>query len=651
MSLQPQPMTRWYSPPRLVSIGIRVAISTVFGEFADRREAMAGAREIDPNIFDDAYSYPRELDKAHDYPKAADGRDFWFDFVADTGDGWNPVYAIARLLADPSLSVDGLSEALPIGSFLVMGGDQVYPTASRDDYQAKLVAPYDQAAGAPGRRLPSDLYAIPGNHDWYDGLLAFLGLFCGRRLAGAWSVARPGRRIGGRETQQTRSYFALKLPNKWWLWGADIQLKGYIDEPQIDFFKHVAHEWMEEGSQLILCTGAPNWAYIDPASPEKTFKNLSYLERLAGLAHKRHRLRLVLTGDSHHYSRYREEDCQYITAGGGGAFLHPTHQLENKSFQWDWPAANTPGPLKPKGYTRSFVITADEKTGTESVFPPRETSRSLAWRNLGFAVLNWQYWLTLAAACAIFAWLLDANAQIKGSTLPAFLAVDPTLTYEALSAALGAYLELVFVTPWPLLLVAAAFGGYYYFAEFEGAARALAGGLHTAVQAGVVVIATILLSKWFALGDYRWAFVICVGVMGAVFAFGRYVTGETAVFTAIVHCAVIVLAGALLAFWFGLNPTWAMIICVGLLGGFLDATVMGVYLLICLNRLGKHWDRAFSSLRIESYKNFLRMRIGADGGLTVYPIGLTAVPRDDTTDPPANPPLKPHLIEGPIHIV
>src|SRR5581483_9650537 len=177
-------MTGWYDPPRLVSIALRVAVSTVFGEFADRREAVAAARAIDPAA----------LDPACDYRGEAAAGAFWLDFVADTGDGWNSTYAIARLLAAPSLAVAGLGEALPPGRVLIMGGDQVYPTPSRDLYREKLVAPFDAAArqaGAGGGHL----YAIPGNHDWYDGLSAFLGLFCARRAAAASSVgARRGRR-------------------------------------------------------------------------------------------------------------------------------------------------------------------------------------------------------------------------------------------------------------------------------------------------------------------------------------------------------------------------------------------------------------------------------------------------------------------------
>jgi hypothetical protein len=40
---------------------------------------------------------------------------------------------------------------------------------------------------------------------------------------------------------------------------------------------------MAEGSKLILCTGEPDWPYVDTASPEKKFSHFSYVENLVGL--------------------------------------------------------------------------------------------------------------------------------------------------------------------------------------------------------------------------------------------------------------------------------------------------------------------------------------------------------------------------------
>jgi calcineurin-like phosphoesterase family protein len=579
-------MTRWYDPPRLISIGIRVAISTVFGEFADRRDAMAASREIDPKTIDPVY----------DYSASAPTSDFWFDFVADTGDGWDSTYAIARLLADPALSVDGAPDTLPMGQLLIMGGDEVYPTASRENYQAKLVTPYNDALKVKpwGEGVRPDLFAIPGNHDWYDGLSAFIGLFCQRRRETEWAEARQGRIIGGRQTQQTRSYFALSLPHGWWCWAVDIQLDGYIDQSQIDFFEHVARDWMPPESRLILCTGEPEWAYVDVHAPQKTFKNFSYMESLCDLARRKHRLRLVLTGDSHHYSRYLEGNRHYITAGGGGAFLHPTHHLEDKIFDWQYPQPGHPQVPGAMRYKREFKIARDPATKEPRLFPIPATSRSLTWRNLAFAALNWQFAFTLGIACAVFAWLLDTNARIETSSLSEALTRAHTFC-----SALYEYFNLAIRSPWPSLMFAVVVAGCSYFADFTPwLRRFLVGVLHALAHAGVVIVATIMIAFYAPWAKSDALFILSVGICG----------------------------------------------------GIISATVVGVYLLVCLNWLKKHWDEAFSSLRIKNFKNFLRLRIDESGTLTVYPIGLKFVPRDDARDPNHPSKLYPQLLEAPIQI-
>jgi hypothetical protein len=584
-------MTRWYSVPRLVSIGVRVAISTVFGEFADRRDTIAAERPLDPAA----------PDAAHVYAADADG-EFWLDFVADNGDGWNSTYAIARLIAQPTIKLR--EHALPRARLLVMGGDQVYPTPSREAYIENLVTPYREASNRPDwPQQDPHLYAIPGNHDWYDGLSSFLNLFCWRQLAGPWAIGHSGHRIGGWRTQQSRSYFALSLPHDWWLWGTDIQLTEYIDQEQINYFEHIARNWMPAGARLILCAGVPNWVYADPEEPEKTFDHFSFIEGLLHRVGRNQRLCVVLTGDSHHYSRYTEDDRHYVTAGGGGAFLHPTHHLPSeKIFKWRWPrpAANSgaaPPPLSPgqtptPQHTRAFQIGRDS-AGKESIYPDRNTSRCLAFRNLAFAIFNWDFALALGVVCAIFAWQLDGVARAFGSNLPLTLSAAPDYW-----AAVWEYLRLVFVTPWPPLMALIAAAGYCYFADFKtSAGRIGIGALHTLAQMGAVVLMTVALARYVSFA----------------------------------------------------KESLGLILLTGIFGGAAAATVMGIYLLACLNLAGRHWNEAFSALRIRHYKNFLRMRIDASGRLTIYPIGLSDVPQDKSV-PPHNPPLSPELIESPIMI-
>jgi hypothetical protein len=82
-------------------------------------------------------------------------------------------------------------------------------------------------------------------------------------------------------------------------------------------------------------------------------------------------------------------------------------------------------------------------------------------------------------------------------------------------------------------------------------------------------------------------------------------------------------------------------------------------MLVSLNAFGRHDQEAFSSLRIEDCKSWLRFQVRRDGALCIYPIGLRRVARrwraatsDDGTpsllvpdDERATPPA---LIEPPI---
>ena len=199
-----KPMAAWYDPGLLAGTGVRSIISTLFGQFADKREAIAAANAIKPTPADGEFDYSTQSNP--------DGT-FWFDYLADSGDGWNPTFAMARLAAKEELT----DENEPRGRLLILGGDQVYPTASREEYRDRFIGPFDHAYNSgDGPRWARDkgrphLYAIPGNHDWYDGLNSFFGLFCRRRVVREdhdLGISREGKTIGGRQTQQTRSYFA-----------------------------------------------------------------------------------------------------------------------------------------------------------------------------------------------------------------------------------------------------------------------------------------------------------------------------------------------------------------------------------------------------------------------------------------------------------
>ncbi|QHT55204.1 hypothetical protein GXP71_03285 [Cellulomonas sp. H30R-01] len=337
-----QPQVRWLDPPELARTALKVVLASVFTTYGDRREVQA--------------ALPGGLVEPAHRP---DG-DLWLDFVADLGDGFDATYTVATLLAQPELKVAGPGGplALPRGHVLVMGGDEVYPAASARGYEHRTTGPYGAALPAPRPGAVLDatteptLLAIPGNHDWYDGLTAWLRVFTRGASVGAW------------RTVQRRSYFALRLAPGWWLLGLDSQLDEYIDEPQLDYFRTHVTAHLRPGDAVVVCAAEPAWAKAghDPDA----FNQLHFFERevvryrqVPGRREREDtgaRVRLWLSGDQHVYSRYASRApgtvgpagaagtvgsvgsvgsvdavdpraVQAVTCGLGGAYLGDTDQL------------------------------------------------------------------------------------------------------------------------------------------------------------------------------------------------------------------------------------------------------------------------------------------------------------------------------------
>ena len=322
-------MVSWYDPRLLARIGIRTIVSSVFGQYADQRIMQAVTDPVEDKDLISRYDYsdPNAADP-HRCLACDDTGALWVDYIADIGDGFDCTYTMAYLLAQDSLDVRGAGP-LRHGEILIMGGDQCYPQATREEYKKRLLEPFNWAFSV--RNSDRKLFAIPGNHDWYDGLTAFDSLFCSSR--DKLSNAR-GNIIGGWQCQQHRSYWALRLPYNWWIWGADIQFSKYLDSSQVNYFERVA-EQMGPKDNLIICLAEPDWLLADlqgQDDEEENFFKITTIARKRGA-----RVVAVIAGDWHHYNRYfaHELDIHFITAGGGGAFLHPTHVLRNAiSVRW-----------------------------------------------------------------------------------------------------------------------------------------------------------------------------------------------------------------------------------------------------------------------------------------------------------------------------
>ncbi len=588
-------MVDWYNPIQLLRTAKKTAISTIIGENADPR--LVNAPATSESFFDYSVKLKRDGETGisiTDEPR----EDLWIDYVADVGDGWNPTYAVAYSLAREHLEVNG--KILPRGEILIFGGDQVYPAATSEDYEKRLTEPYRTAFRTVGQAstaasevldLSRDphVFAIPGNHDWYDSLVSFYKVFCAnvfnrRRFADAWL------------TRQKRSYFALKLPKNWWLIGVDLQLSHNIDVRQLEYFQAVAEKF-EENDRIILCVPEPFWVKAMKYGGmtdffQKKEETLEALERILTSEHvgKPPKIRLYIAGDLHHYRRFESangERVEKITAGGGGAFLHPTHDFD---FRAETGSA--------KEAEQGFIL--------ETQYPESNVSKNLDWVNLvGFVWKNRKFGFLTALLYPFLALLIHGESRGEFDKTTLFRATIDRLIEEPIS----------------LLIVLALIFGLIFFTDSNSKFQKWIGGfLHALAHLGAA----------FILG---WAaFFVALSVMGMTVA-------EFEIYRA-AHPTTANLG------WFG------AVIAVGGVGGyFIGSFLMGLYLFISLHIFGRHDNEAFSALKIEDFKNFLRLHIDTNGDLTIYPFKIERVPRrwrqtGESCTPETD--LEPELIEAPI---
>lgn len=575
-------MTSWFRPKLLAKLLWRVVVSELFGQYADRRLIVAA---LDPaskeELIDRARGFlpgaelTNEENRRPTPFEPIDGA-VWVDFVADLGDGFDSTFAVASLLARETLTVIGHDSPLPRGQLLVMGGDEVYPNADPDFYKKQTFQPYGWAFPDlhPKDLHGPALFAIPGNHDWYDGLVLFLAYFTRK-----W----PHTHVGGWRAWQRRSYFALQLTETWWIWGMDAQLDDDVDQPQKDYFETIAKA-MKSGSKVILCGPEPGWLY----TLQEKNKSLSVIDNIAWTAHRNKAdIPIVLSGDTHHYSRYSGNDgTQFITSGGGGAFLHPTHQLQSK-VKLDRSTQNREW-LAGKVSTLSLTSAVDGnhgENGKESCYPSKAESLNLLKGNFKFRQLNSEF-------CKLLGVLYFLSAGLTIGLNPDSFILVPVIFY---------------------------LGFWAYTKRQEGNTSKV---------------------KWVSAVN------------------------------AIIHSTLAMLAA--LIFWHmnSMIPDlwgWRIprlliwLVEMGFVGTFLGGPLFGLYLYITSSSpaLNMNHNDAFSSMRLDSYKNFLRMRI-TESEVQIFPIGLTTVPQreewklnknktpDDPSEYVPGTPLQPHLIEGPI---
>jgi uncharacterized membrane protein HdeD (DUF308 family) len=262
--------------------------------------------------------------------------DFSFVVIGDPGEG----DASQHILRDQLLSVANGSDV----RFVVVSSDVVYPTGSMKDYEAKFWLPF--------KGVTRPVYAIPGNHDWYDALEAFAATFLQADAARASIRARVEADLRVTSTTDERieeliheaerlrllygvptgfqraPYFEIQT-DRFALLAVDTGILRSIDAAQ--------EEWLEgalnraAGKVTMAVLGHPFFAGgHDTAAGDEEFTRLKELLLSRGVT-------ILMAGDTHDLEYYGEPGAgatpvHYFVNGGGGAYLSFGTSLA-------WPAA------------------------------------------------------------------------------------------------------------------------------------------------------------------------------------------------------------------------------------------------------------------------------------------------------------------------
>src|SRR3954469_3053623 len=107
-------------------------------------------------------------------PAGVGAGDFSFLVLGDTGEGGPAQHS----LRDRYLELGRRDDV----KFLVVSSDVIYPSGEMSGYEPKFYLPF--------KGFTKPVYAIPGNHDWYDALEAFSANFLEPDAARASMLAR-----------------------------------------------------------------------------------------------------------------------------------------------------------------------------------------------------------------------------------------------------------------------------------------------------------------------------------------------------------------------------------------------------------------------------------------------------------------------------
>ncbi len=374
------------------------------------------------------------------------GRDLWIDFIADTGEDVSVSEAVGRILfADhevPDPDRPGSKIRAPRGDILVFGGDTAYPVATETNVRERVVEPFNRALAGHDDGRPRVLLGVPGNHDWYGDLEGFRRLFLREEAS---------LRLEGYSALQGASHFILPLTRRIHLFAVDQHLER-LDERQRGFFS----DWRKARPDL-----APVVVMHDPV---RAFHKLNAIgaDAIAAFGLETEtRPHLVVSGDIHHYERWRDQAGTHVVAGGGGAFLCPS-PLDRRQAPLDLDA-EWPGPVQSRALLKQVPIRLlSGKAGymTHLTMLGVFVSSGLMLARLGWtdAAALFTAALTGVAIAGIFAlvartrygqrlqsWIAAAFIGLSSSLVPVFVvaAIREELTDRGYVTSRGAVILLV----------------------------------------------------------------------------------------------------------------------------------------------------------------------------------------------------------------
>lgn len=259
-----------------------------------------------------------------------------FIVAGDTGEGDASQWAVVPRIEQIAAETD----------FMVIASDVIYPAGGVDDYENKFYRPYAS--------YPRPIYAVPGNHDWYDGLTGFMFHLCGQEVAPPkadagprsllakllWRKAKRPNAAGVaamRELRATPEQRSAQASPYWVIDTGPLQLVG-VDTGIMNVLDRAQGAWLREVSRAsrkpkILITGKP--IYVDGRYSPGEIEGDGTVDDVVRDPDSNYVA--AIGGDIHNYQRYpvRLSDGRvivYIVSGGGGAFMHATHRIPRVSM-------------------------------------------------------------------------------------------------------------------------------------------------------------------------------------------------------------------------------------------------------------------------------------------------------------------------------